>query len=137
MPSKQETFDLIAAHLIKQNAKSLAVDPESPWKRLACAYRGQGGMKCAAGAVLPDDRYEPSMEGGTVVPNFRASGARPRSARVSSALEEVGHDLTLVHDLQQVHDYYETPEWPDALIRVATRFELDTGIVQRTLAERS
>jgi len=28
-----------------------------------CVYRGENGMKCAAGILIPDDQYNPKMEG--------------------------------------------------------------------------
>lgn len=29
----------------------------------ACVYRGPGGLKCAVGHVIPDEVYDPKMEG--------------------------------------------------------------------------
>lgn len=56
MTQRQEHFDTALAHLRKQGRKALA-------HHGGCAYRGKAGAKCAIGALIPDDRYEPEMEG--------------------------------------------------------------------------
>jgi hypothetical protein len=42
-------------HLTKQRARS--VDSGG-----GCAYRGDGGMMCAVGCLIPDDKYHKNME---------------------------------------------------------------------------
>ena len=48
--------DKVEQHLIKQKARSVDVDNS------ACMYRGQNGLMCAAGCLIPDDRYTPNLE---------------------------------------------------------------------------
>jgi len=60
----------------------------------ACAYRGTEGCKCAAGSLIPDDRYSPMMETRGV------SDDQPAGI----VLAELGYDLRFVGDLQIVHD---------------------------------
>lgn len=46
--TKQEAFNIVVKHLAAQNwEKSIIAG--------SCAYRGQGGKKCAIGALLNDD----------------------------------------------------------------------------------
>lgn len=59
---KQEIFDTVATHLLKQGRR--AVNPDIPEM---CHYRGAGGTKCAVGVLIPDEAYEPMMEGRTIV----------------------------------------------------------------------
>lgn len=108
MPSKQETFNIVARHLLAQGLKSLGPDGEG------CAYRGDDGwLKCAAGVLIPDGDYDPDMEGFDV----HCSLVRP-------VLERQGHDLDLAHDLQVTHDEFEPEEWPDKLREVADSWGL-------------
>lgn len=53
---KQEIFDKVATHLATQGRQA-ALNNE------ACVYRTSDGLKCAAGILIPDDVYQPSMEG--------------------------------------------------------------------------
>jgi hypothetical protein len=58
--TKQEMFDKVVAGLASQGfARSLAMDG-------TCAYRGEGGLRCAAGWLLSDEDYTPDMEGSLV-----------------------------------------------------------------------
>ena len=52
MRTSQEVFDVVAKHLLTQNAKSM----DDPWDEM-CAYRGENGRRCAVGALIPDDLY--------------------------------------------------------------------------------
>lgn len=56
----QEVFNIVSLHLLKQVKRSTK-HLKNSWF-LACAYRGNEGMKCAAGVLIPDDKYEPEME---------------------------------------------------------------------------
>jgi hypothetical protein len=51
----QELFDTVVAHLLKQNKKSLGTDG-------FCKYRGDIGLKCAIGVLIPDDKYKTWMD---------------------------------------------------------------------------
>ena len=64
--TRQDAFDQIVAHMRHQRAFSIghidgqaADEGEEP----GCRYRGDNGMKCAVGALIPDDLYSPFMEG--------------------------------------------------------------------------
>lgn len=51
----QEVFDQVKEHLLTQKAKSVSA-------RGNCAYRGEGGMMCAAGCLMSDTQYDPYMD---------------------------------------------------------------------------
>ncbi len=40
-------------------------NPPGTSKDGECSYRGEGGSRCAAGCLIPDDLYRPEMEGET------------------------------------------------------------------------
>jgi hypothetical protein len=104
--TSQELFDTVVAHLRQQNAKSL--------KCGACAYRGDNGMKCAAGILIPDAEYNPTMEGWNVSIN-------------SSIDRLIGEDYVsrnVLLQLQQTHDVYEVEEWEERFANIASQFDL-------------
>jgi hypothetical protein len=55
MNTKQEIFDAAVKQIALQGGPSVALSG-------FCAYRGENGRKCAVGAVLADDEYEPIFE---------------------------------------------------------------------------
>lgn len=57
MFDRQKAFDTALNGLRKQGRRSM-----NGWQ---CAYRGVGGLKCAVGFLIPDDKYSPIVEGFT------------------------------------------------------------------------
>lgn len=55
MNTMQEEFDAVVAHLYKQGKKAMSGK--------GCAYRGENGTMCAVGCRIPDEMYDPKMEG--------------------------------------------------------------------------
>lgn len=116
MPTKQETFDTVVDHLRTQGQPSIR-DGE-------CAYRGALGRRCAAGVLISDEDYKPSMEGHSIlVPRGEGTAC--------AAVVKAGHDMVLAQDLQAVHDRTESwtgcglsDEGEALLRRVAQRHEL-------------
>ena len=116
--TEQEVFDQVATHLIRQCRKSLKelslLRPVG-----AGAYRGDDGLKCAAGCLIADDEYDIGMErilwGGLV-----SQGKVPKE-----------HWL-LIDALQIVHDWMDKPDdihsWISALKYVAERYNLEFKI---------
>lgn len=56
----QEIFDKVAAHLKQQRRPSIKIPDDGG---SGCAYRGDGGTKCAFGIFISDEAYDPNMEG--------------------------------------------------------------------------
>lgn len=91
--TKQETFDIVVAHLRRQGCKSERGQGH-------CMYRGPAGRMCAAGILIPDDKYRSEMEGSTVL-----------GEELGTLLVDLGHDLGLVSDLQYIHDFNAPKDW--------------------------
>lgn len=107
MISRQETYDAVVDHLRKQGCKSMVPHLGNQLPAQCCRYRGPGGTKCAAGALIPDDKYSPEMEGESlfVPPMEDELGLAGR------VLKELGHDLDLLSQLQYVHDNWPVAQW--------------------------
>lgn len=92
--TKQETFDTIVAHLRKQGEK--AEDSSS-----VCVYLTKDGKKCAAGCLIPPDRYDAGFESHVINDH----------PGLEALMKELGHDLNLVRSMQSIHDNYSVRHW--------------------------
>ena len=103
----QEIFDIVARHLLKQNARSSRMN--------TCRYRGNNGMKCAIGVLIADDKYDWHLE------------ARPVwDSRVQAALpSEVRDHPRLLRTLQLIHDQCEPETWLVSLKACAVQYNLE------------
>lgn len=117
--NKQQVFDKVAAHLLAQKITS----SKSHIVGGSCLYRGPNGTKCAVGCLIPDDLYEPSMEGKSV----------PGSGDFDMYLSTVGKVLTqivekdtfpLLAALQLLHDTIKPDNWDLELRKSAVKFNL-------------
>jgi hypothetical protein len=52
---RQELYNTMCRRTYEQGARSIGGD--------MCMYRGENGLKCAFGQIIPDDRYDPRWEG--------------------------------------------------------------------------
>lgn len=114
--TNQEIFDTVARHLLTQKAQSL-VDEDGP----ECAYRGEGGLKCAIGVLIPDAHYTPTIEGRAVA-----------SAEMESVLKDIlgtSYDVGLLIALQNVHDGCAPAGWKDDLEEVAVSSDLSVAVL--------
>ena len=105
--TKQETFDRVVAHLRAQGRRSQWVQDGYT----VCRYRTPEGLQCAAGCLIPDERYSEDLEGNGV-------------ETLMEFFTELGHDVKLVAHLQEVHDFNPPEKWETALFRVADQFHL-------------
>lgn len=135
--NNQTLFDTVARHLLKQGKRSGETQEDGSF---ACMYRAPDGCKCAAGAILPDDKYDPAMEGCNVYSNQEFW---------NSLVEE----LHLLSHLQSVHDYdpgeffmddhnerglaKDQPNlialWRTRLKAVAKRYDLDHSVLDEPI----
>ncbi len=126
--SSQEFFDIVCTHLLSQKVRSVNKDD-------LCLYRGDRGLKCAAGCQIPDALYSPAME------RF----AIDKILWGCLGLKPYFPNLTLAKDLQAVHDAgldvkarstvrdrlgrgnqeHIAGEWPDLLQKVAKKHNLE------------
>lgn len=59
MITKQQIFTKVKAHLLQQGKQSMR--QTKPVQ--ICAYRGDEGLKCAIGCLIPDNEYSSCIEG--------------------------------------------------------------------------
>jgi hypothetical protein len=55
----QELFDKVVQHLADQKVPAVEIVAN----RVECKYRDKNGNKCAFGCLIPDEVYDPGMEG--------------------------------------------------------------------------
>lgn len=94
-------------HLLVQNERSYGDE-------CGCMYRGPRGLKCAVGALITDDVYNPNIEMSTA-----------DSAMVFNAVLESNPELKTLDqphqeylsvallELQEIHDDFGCDEWPN------------------------
>lgn len=123
--TKQETFDTVARGLIAQGQKSIV--PRTKTCRYRCNLIDGTVLKCAVGMLIPDDRYDPSIE---------TKGIRSLLAE-GEIWSLNDHDVVLLTDLQMAHDGVEevygrtfSQGITQALRTVATEHGLSTGVLE-------
>lgn len=105
---KQKVYNIIKAHAIKQNER--AIDG------VTCQYRSPDGLKCFIGAIIPDELYNPDMEGSNIesvllyYPDFKEFLGVP--------------DLTFLIQLQNIHDWSPVEDWIQELKLIANEYHL-------------
>ena len=98
----QQVFDQVVTHLRKQGKESRGSDGD-------CAYRGQGGLMCAAGCLIADDEYDPY---------FDTASDTSWERHVNRGNFPPDH-LNLIKSLQIIHDETEVSEWERDLKHLA------------------
>jgi hypothetical protein len=91
----QQVFDYVVEKLREQGCQSISEGGN-------CLYRGPNGLKCAAGHLIPDDKYDERMENGLIL----GSNHCLSNSLVTSFFESTGVNLTLAASLQNVHDHH-------------------------------
>jgi hypothetical protein len=110
--SIKQIINKVGNHLLKQNAKSIDSDN-------ACRYRGDNGMSCAIGCLLPDEMYDPLIEGKGVVSDIlKARLKHVVGVKNSSRIQK----LTLLGELQNLHDMYFVEHWPEELAKLKIEY---------------
>jgi hypothetical protein len=96
--SKLEMVEFVEKKLLEQGERSMSLGDTY------CAYRGADGRKCAAGHLIDDEHYHPSLEKKMV----------EIDAGVNAALTQSGIPvgwLDLVSKMQSVHDHASPTSW--------------------------
>ena len=104
--TEQEVFDQVVTHLLTQRERSVSIFSTS-----SCAYRGQNGLKCAAGCLISDDEYSSDMEGYSWI-NLLDEKRVPKN------------HYALITRLQHIHDGTLPENWKRELEVLATEFKL-------------
>jgi hypothetical protein len=119
--TQQQIYDTVVAGLAEQGFKqSRKLLSSAPGVSTTCAYRGDNGLKCAAGHIIPDSEYKPGMEGAI------AASLDFFKENVSQAT------LKFIDSLQQAHDGGSNPEtMKEELCFVGNSYELEIPKVLR------
>ena len=120
--TKQQVFNKVAKHLLKQNERATNADG-------GCMYRGEAGTKCAVGCLIPDKKYTEELD----YPEMGSSNLA-RSRAVQEVLEGEGLQLfengkptemmDMLNRLQSVHDNTAPSAWEFHLKRCAKELGL-------------
>jgi len=97
----QDVFETVARHLLTQNKKSTQDGH--------CCYRGEYGTKCAAGVLIPDERYDPKMD------SRNSTGWD----NIIYAYEFSTMHSSLINALQYLHDNNHPETWKEHLKHLA------------------
>jgi hypothetical protein len=114
---EQRVFEWVAAHLIHQNAKAYSDE------HAGCMYLDENGRKCAVGALITAENYDPTFEG---IYGMAASAAPVRAA-LSRSLSVPVENLpgtVFLHELQRLHDDASPEDWPAELVEFARNYNL-------------
>jgi hypothetical protein len=101
--SAQAVFDVVIAHLRKQNAKSIT--------DFGCRYHSPNGLKCAAGTLIAKDEYCEQWEG------------LPWDTLVVRRSVPFKHHQ-LIRRLQRIHDNAKISDWEISFQTLAIEFGL-------------
>ena len=101
----QEVYSQVRNHMLTQGIQSMI-------EFHGCQYRGPDGLKCAAGCLVSDKEYLPTMEGKVwayLVDRKMVPGAHRE----------------LISALQAIHDIHEAAYWEHHLNKLAADFNLE------------
>lgn len=114
MLTLQTIYNDVCEHLMTQKAKS--TDGKN-----SCLYRS-GNLRCAAGILIPDDLYDPIIEG-----TMFGTGSSPCWDKILNHLGLSPKSLLLIkiRELQNIHDELPINYWPNALIDFGERYDLE------------
>jgi hypothetical protein len=122
--SIQEIFNKVASHLLQQNARSLN-------GKGICYYRGEEGLKCAVGILIPDCLYNENLEG-VRVDSFSVLGCLLKAGVLETIYPSNYCDekkIALLMLLQTIHDKSTVLDWKDELKLLAEQANLDSSIL--------
>lgn len=120
MKTYQETFNIVYNAILKQGCLSL--DDKG-----YCLYRGPNGTKCAAGHLIPDDKYDPKMENKPCWRTGREGNEDLENLIITNEITNIlcdeGYDPSFVRKLQHMHDSsYSLHEWLDNMLCLAMEY---------------
>jgi hypothetical protein len=118
MLTKQEIFDKVSTHLLRQNARShFAYDTEYPYVKPSCAYRNEKGLKCAVGCLISDEAYTSEIE------NLNVLDEKVLDVLGLSGVDVKNEEtMDMLCILQELHDWQEEGDWKYGLANIADSF---------------
>lgn len=108
----QEIYDKVKTHLLTQNERSVDLYD------FVCKYRGPRGLMCAAGCLIPDELYLPTLEG-RAADGLNVANVLAQAGVLGPAGAERGQQLSLIRKLQVIHDSNLPQDWPELLTDLA------------------
>ena len=137
----QEIFDAVVRHLLTQERKSMKQDG------VTCAYRGEGGLSCAVGALITDAEYQPVMDDamalgriiakpwGTSVDALDMAGVLPGRLKPHVRLLAYLQDVHDAADLDK-DDRFKTEALEESLFEAACEYDLNSEVIIALRRER-
>ena len=118
--SRQEIFDYVTPLLFAQGERSMLEGGTT------CAYRGEHGMRCAVGFLIPDELYYHGLEG-------KSAMDVDITKLLNNVVTRQRQNLCLfLTDLQDVHDGWTSGEKADLFHRfqtLAINYKLDRTVL--------
>jgi len=110
--NKQEVFNTVSEHLIKQGVAATI--------GLKCSYRTPAGLKCAIGCLIKDEFYTPALENHTIL-DITVQNALCNSLGITGL---VPTDVGFLSALQDTHDSSCPSDWKLDLANIAHKHKL-------------
>lgn len=106
----REAFEIAAAHMLAQGKRAATDDGK-------CYYRGPDGTKCAIGALIPDEVYQPKWD-----ISWSSESAVVFLYRDEQVVPYLPTSPGLATELQSVHDMCPPERWSEELMKLARRW---------------
>lgn len=135
----QDVFNHCARHLMRQMQQSRRFSTVS--QSTPCAYRGENGMKCVAGACIADDEYIPLMDDPLLLAQRKCDtlgyltvgelehGVTTRWGNLVELGVVPKAHCCLIQWLQSVHDQHQPQDWDFELRKLAEQFNLSPVVL--------
>lgn len=134
--SRQEIFDIVAAHLLKQGEQSFFREYDRDDQEdvvTGCAYRSKDGKKCALGALMADEDYRDVFEHQTLdkglAPDRECSSTYCVSKQIQEACKIADEDISFALELQGLHDHFSYAQWSTRLMDFAETWALKPDVL--------
>lgn len=109
LDTMQTIYTRAAQHILRQKGGSFrTVQLESSTVQ-NCAYRGEGGCKCAVGLFISDEFCTPALEGKTVSASLVEAAVAATLPLRHLTFDDRGHVFSLLMSLQVAHDMSFSP----------------------------
>jgi hypothetical protein len=130
--NKQEAFDKAARGIILQGG------PSREDGSACCLYRGPDGRRCAIGHLIPDELYDPDMEGRGITTPVVISPIRNFLTSQGWDSEE---DVYFLMGLQEIHDNASMSrdfinDFIEYAAMFAAKYNLNTSVLSTARANR-
>ena len=110
MLTKQQIFDKVSVHLVKQNQICENDD--------GCRYHGPDNLRCAIGCLIPKKHYRKKMEENTITNLFVSH----KQAMTACGLSR--RYLPMLNGLNMIHDENGPLQWRNELGRFAREYKV-------------